>query len=257
LEVDTVSSIVIGCAELPFGANASQYFARVPYLESTALFERLPKPKAWQRIRDDAALGTFGLVAPAILTHHRASPASQGFAVPAATRAALGHLVDHPFSREVVADFAKRAAAISARAVVFATPSDFTPSAANRARLEHFFTHLATAELFGSALRVWRPDGLWEASTVVALANTVGIVPCLDPLAVAPGQHVEEFAQLPLAHAYFRVTGFGLRGRLRPGNVETLVAVAGAFPAAHLVFATETAFIDARSALEAIADNAS
>ena len=250
-----MSSIVVGCAELPFGATASQYFARIPYLESAALFQRAPKPKAWQRISDDAALGAVGLVAPAILTHHRSSPLAQGYAVPAAARGELGHLADHAAAREIIAEFAKRAAAISAPVVVFATPPDFAPTASNRARIEHFFAEVATKALFGSALRVWRADGLWEPSTMVALANGAGIVPCLDPLAVAPGQHVEEFAQLPLTHAYFRVVGFGLRGRLRPGNVETLVSVAGAFPAAHLVFATETAFIDARSAVEAISDN--
>lgn len=250
-----MSSIVVGCSYLPAGANVKQYFARIPYVESIDLVERLPKPKAWQRVQDQAQHGAIGLVAPAILTHHRGNAQARSYAAPDAARAAMGHLADHPFAREVVADFAKRATAIKAPVVVFATPSDFTPSAVNRARVEHFFAQVATKELFGNALRVWRPDGLWEVGTTVTLANTAGIVPCIDPLAVAPGQHVEEFANLPLTHAYFRVSGFGMRGRLRPGNVETLVSIAGVYPAAHLVFATESAFIDARSAAELISDS--
>lgn len=248
-----MTTLAIGCAQLPSIAEAAAYFAKIPYAETDALATRPPKPKAWHQLVDAGKRGALGVVAPAVLTHNHRSDAAnasaRGYGIPDAAKASLGHLADHALARELVAAFAERAAALAAPVVMFATPPDFTPNATNRARIERFFGEVATAALFGAARRVWRPDGLWEPSTVIAAANAAGVTPSLDPLALAPGEQIEAFAALPLAHAYFRVAGFGSRGRLRPGNVETLVALAGAYPSAHLVFATETALSDARNAI--------
>jgi uncharacterized protein YecE (DUF72 family) len=249
-----VSQVRVGCADLPPGNVRERYFNQLSYLESSLWLTGPVKPATWKKWCTSPA-GALGLVAPAVITHPSGKSApTHTFTVPKEPQT-WGELRDTPAVREHVDLLARVAAEAKASAVVFHTPPSFSPSQTNRDTVRRFFGEVATAEKLGAAVRVWRPDGLWEPRTAVALAAELGIVCALDPLILDPGGTPPEFYDdLPGDAVYLRVSGLGRPSRKLPEHeLERLVEVIARFEKAWVVFATAERFRDARGLLQLIA----
>jgi uncharacterized protein YecE (DUF72 family) len=249
-----VSQVRVGCADLPPGNVRERYFNQLSYLESSLWLTGPVKAATWKKWCTSPA-GALGLVAPLVITHSsgKGGP-THAFTVPREPTA-WGDLRDTPTVREHVDLLARAAAEAKASAVVFHTPPSFSPSQSNRDTIRRFFRETAPAEKLGAAVRVWRPDGLWEPRTAVALAAELGIVCALDPLILDPGGTPPEFYDdLPGDSVYFRVSGLGRPSRKLPEHeVERLIELIARFERAWVVFATAERFRDARGLLQMIA----
>jgi uncharacterized protein YecE (DUF72 family) len=212
--------VLIGCAGMPPGLHRNRYFNKLDFIETSETQRGLPKPAVLKKWRRDSA-AWFGLVAP--VADPRTTDASQLAALAEATR-----LLDAP-------------------SVLFRTPPDLTPSSENRAHIQRFFTEVASQELFGSAQRIWEPQGLWETEEATELCSTLATICACDPITndpLAPGS--EFFASLPGNKAYFRISGLGRpQSALDEYGLEALLEVAQGYERCWLVFDTVAKFKDA------------
>lgn len=137
---------------------------------------------------------------------------------------------------------------LSARCVVFRSPENFSPSAANRDQLKAFFAELATPEAIGTQ-RVWVPGGLWEARTAVKLANELGVTCAIDPLVHEPGEPVDPYEDLEAESLYLRLEGAGRAGMIRNERLEDLAALVESYEDRELTiaFASPERWQDARN----------
>jgi uncharacterized protein YecE (DUF72 family) len=249
-----VSQVRVGCADLPPGNVRERFFNQLSYLESSLWLTGPVKAATWKKWCTSPA-GALGLVAPVVITHPSGRGGPQhAFTVPREPQT-WGDLRDTPAVREHVDLLARLAGEAKASAVVFHTPPSFSPSQTNRDAVRRFFTEVAPAEKLGAVARVWRPDGLWEPRTAVALADELGVVCALDPLILDPGGTPPEFYDdLPGDAVYFRVSGLGRPSRKLPEQeIERLIELVARFERAWVVFATAERFRDARALSQMIA----
>lgn len=186
--------ISVGCAELPSGMARRLYFHKLRFLEARLPSDQIPGERILRRWRAEAGeAGRFALVAPRELCDLHLPTA------------------DLPGHAALALRLSECAAVLQAAAVVFATPTQVTPSASHRDALKRFFDEVATAERFPGAARVWQPDGLWRPPVVARVARELGVVPAQDPLAPDPLE--EGGAPPPGEIAYVRVPGLGRANR--------------------------------------------
>ena len=212
------SDLAIGCADLPPGLRRVRYFQRLRYLEAGGTRYQVPRGKVLDRWRAEAgADARFGLHAPQEISD-RPGPKGYPRSRRALTKKQLwqaGGFRDTEVIQDAVQSIADACARLGTDVVIFRSPPEFVPSAANRDTLKGFFSQVATAERFGDTARVWEPLGLWEPATAMRLVADLGLVYCCDPLSNDPlaEPHLLD-TELPGVPVYFRVTGLG-RGRQR------------------------------------------
>jgi uncharacterized protein YecE (DUF72 family) len=175
----------------------------------------------------------FALVADRRITHQ---PGPKGYKDGAASapedRASLGHFRDTEAVREAVSRLTTLTQGLEAGVVLFRTPPSFSPSAENRDALRRFFSEIAPAEAFAGAQRIWELGGLWELESAVAMADELGLVLALDPLAEDPlaGDRLRPVERLEMTACYLRVAGLGrARATLRDDELEDLADLAERF----------------------------
>ncbi len=220
----------VGCADLPHGVPWTRYFARLSFVEASALQRGPVRAAVLSKWRAAArGPGAFSVVAPPDVTHG-ASPLGSSPAVIAGVEA-----------------LATAAATLQASAVVFRTPASFSPSAHNRETMRRFFAETAPAERFAGAARVWQPDGLWEVRTAVELARELDLVPGVDPLVRDQTRDPPDlYATLEVPAVYFRVSGIGTgRRTLRSAQLEEIAELAAPYESVWMVFATVDPMADA------------
>jgi hypothetical protein len=203
----------VGTADLPQGVGWERYFAKLSFVETTALVPGPVRAAVVAKWRAAApGPGSFALVGPAIGSD-------------------LG-------------PFLAAAAVLEPSALVFRTPASFSPSANNRDLLRRFFEELPAV---GDAVRVWQPDGLWDTRTAVKLAGDLGVVFGVDPLVRDQTREPADFfATLETNELYFRVTGLGRGGRkLSSSQAEELNEIVAAYERSWVIFATADSLADA------------
>lgn len=184
------------------------------------LFAGPQKPSTLAKFAELAEPGTIGLTAPFSLTHRKAPNAPKPWSHDATT----GDFRIGPLAREVLEPLRAAVTQLSARCVVFRSPENFSPSAANRDQLKAFFAELATPEVIG-VQRVWVPGGLWEVRTAVKLANELGVTCAIDPLVNEPGATEDPYVDLEAESLYLRLEGVGRAGMIRNERLEDLAAL--------------------------------
>jgi hypothetical protein len=229
--VPTVADVRVGCADLPPRTTPARYFESLGLLESTLLARGEVTPQALKRWRATAPAGGLAVVAP--------------------TPVCDGRLVASPARMTAIERFADQARELAASAVVFRTDADLAPGTVGRDAVREFFAAQATQARFRGMTRVWLPGGLWELSTLAKFADgLVDVAVAFDPLAEDPGidRSLAIATLLGRGTAYLRVAGHGRkRGRVRPDELETLAALAGAIDRCFVVFATPDAWKTARA----------
>lgn len=118
--------------------------------------------------------------------------------------------------------------ALAPRHVLLASGVELTPGARDREALEAFAGRAREAQI---APLVWQAGGLWEAEEAIALAERLGIVPAIDPLAPA-------LPRGPVAYA--RVRAIGLHARLGDGTLARIAETLLALPAEDVFVAIDS-----------------
>lgn len=236
----------VGCAELPPGMSRGKYFEKLGLLEVATFATSSPTRKAVRGWRTKSpASARFSLLASSELT------GSEGTSV-------KSFPVDEK-DREVTEKLAEACQVLDAEAVVFKTPANFSPSAANRERMQRYFGEFATAEAFGSTRRVWEPAGLWEPEGIAKVAESLELLVALDPLAHDPLEEYTDFVaqQMARGEAYLRIHGMGIsRRRFEPYQLEMLAEMLEDLQRSWVLFAHPGKYPDALAmdrALEALA----
>lgn len=184
---------LVGCCGYP--GKRQRYQRELDLVELQQTFRNLPTAKTARRWRDEApASFTFTLKAWQTITHRADSPTYRGLDTAAIEGFAE---VGHFDTSTPVLDGWRRtreiAELLGARAVVFESPSGFTPTIDNRNRLQRFFESIERLE--GCHL-VWDPRGLWEPEVCLGIAKDLGILLCGDG-----EQQLSEVSYLKLRHA--------------------------------------------------------
>lgn len=200
-----MTTLRIGCADLPAGTPLERYFATFDLLETTLCLKGVPADKVVKRWRAAAPARGYAAVAPLELR----DPAG----------------------------FAAAAEALDAGAVVFRTGD--TPSTVGRDALRRLFAELAPAERYPGRDRVWQPGPLWELPASARFAAELGVLCAIDPLAQDPGADLAPalIAHLERGAVYFRPSGMGRRALLPMADLEALAALLEPVDRAYLVFA--------------------
>lgn len=255
------SHLRVGCADLPSGLRRERYFEKVNYLECEGTLHGLPKTSVLERWRSDAGEdGRYGLFAPQVISH---PPGPKGYArgpgLAAGEVTQAGSFRATGVVRRAVAALAQVVANLQADAVIFRSPPEFAPSAANRDTLRAFFGEVATAEALAPATRVWEPQGLWEPRVAAKLAAELGVVYACDPVSNDPlAEGPEFFANLPGNAAYFRITGLGQsRRRFDEYAAESLIELVEGYEQVWVVFAHMHKYPDATRFLKVFQDMSS
>lgn len=210
----------IGTVDIPQRVDRERYFRELGYLELSALFAGPLRPGVIARWAELAPRGAIGLVAPFVMTHRKPPAGSKLWP----SDASSGDFRVSDRSREAIAPLRSAVEAVGAASVVFRSPTDFSPSAGNRAQLHTFFGELATAEAIGCE-RVWVPGGLWEPHAAVKLAGELGVTCAIDPLVREPGTPPEIYETLEAEALYLRVESPGRAGPIRSELLEDLAAL--------------------------------
>lgn len=210
------------------------------------LFAGPQKPSSLAKWAELAEPGTIGLTAPFSLTHRKAPSAPKPWPHDATT----GDFRTGPLAREAIERLAAAVKQLSARCVVFRSPENFSPSAANRDQLKAFFGEVATQEAIGTT-RVWIPGGLWEPRTAVKLANELGVTCAIDPLVHEPGEMVDPYVDLEADSLYIRIESAGRAGMIRNERLEDLAELLAGYLEEDLeltiAFASPERWQDARN----------
>lgn len=246
--------VAVGCADLPPGLRRKRYFQRLGYLENEGTRFRMPKKSVLRRWVAEAeghatGAGHFGLYAPQEITDR---PGPKGY--PRSDRAwaheelwQAGGFRDTKVVRAAVQAIAEACIAVRARVVIFRSPPDFVPSASNRDTVRAFFTDIAPSGMFGDAIRVWEPLGLWEILPTARFAAELGVVVACDPLSNNPlDDPTRLLTGLPGDSVYFRITGLG-RGTQRFDEyaLEPLLDAVHTYRRTWIVFAHDHKYPDA------------
>lgn len=244
-------TVSVGCAGIPQGLRRSRYFERLRYLEVAATFQEPPKLAVVRKWTEDLPVGArFGVVAWQLITHTAGRRGHVGLRSATTTLspeqlARAGHFHDAPVVRDAWARTAAVADALDAEVIVFRTPADFTPSAANRDAMRRFFTDDAVAPWRARAALVWEAEGLWTTAAMRQVADELDLVVATDPLGDDPTGADADLAPQP--RGYFRVRALGSgRRRLDDGRLELLADRCAERERSWVVFATPDAYRDAQ-----------
>jgi len=235
MELDA-PTVRIGCTST--GRDRKRYFQTYNALEYGQTFLFPPRPKVLSKLRAQLPEGLVPTVrAWQVITHPADSPAYEK--APREIKgdpAGFGNFSPTPEVENALRNTVRAARRLGAGGIVFSTPAGFTPTAQNRANLEHFFGELAPAENHGMQL-IWEPAGIWGTDEVEGICSDLSVVPCWDPLAREAYPEGET--------AYLRVSNLG---KPHPPTMSELMEMAQAVAAYRQVtciFDTPTMFTDA------------
>jgi uncharacterized protein YecE (DUF72 family) len=242
----------IGCAGLPSGVARPQYFARLDLLESELTFFELPSEAALKRWHKDAPpTAAFTMLAWQAITHEAGTP---GYArmthpmEPAQAREA-GHFKVNAVTRDAWTRTVDSARTLAAEVVVFQTPPIFAPSSANQDAMRRFFAEVV-GERPKDLVLAWDARGMWEPRPLRRLADELGLILAMDPLAADAEPPEGE-------QAYFRVHGLGSpRQRLGEESLEELAELSLAYEQAWVVFTSAERYPDAQRFRKLVASDA-
>jgi uncharacterized protein YecE (DUF72 family) len=182
-EKDPGSRWRIGCAG--FSMRLSEYFERFNVVEVQESFYDLPSERTLRRWRRAAPEGfAFTMRAWQLITHPASYSGYQRIRRPWDQEAGDRFGLFKPTEQTNWAwGVVRRAAAIlEAKAIVFHTPSSFTPTRENKENFVRFFDSVER----GPYHLAWEPDGMWEDEEIEDLCQECGLIGVVDPLASKP-----------------------------------------------------------------------
>jgi uncharacterized protein YecE (DUF72 family) len=203
------ANLSVGCTG--FGGHPPRrYFERLTAVELQQTFFNPPRRASLRRLRDQAPAGfAFVVKVWQLVTHEPGTPGYQQ--LPKSFKGPLagaGHFRDVEAVALGWSRSCEAAVALDAKALLFESPTSFTPTAEHRRALTRFFERCARPE---GRLLVWCPAGVWSAEEVTRICRDLQLVPTWDPFADAAGN--APAAPPDLAAAYIRPRGLGASRR--------------------------------------------
>jgi uncharacterized protein YecE (DUF72 family) len=176
-----------------FCGPRAEYFDKLSLVELQDTFRALPRAGTVARWRAEAPSDfTFAMRAAHQITHER-PPAGAGSARDTAAPGQSGLLRPTPTVRAATEQTLAVARQLDARAILFETPLEFTPTAINRRNLTAFFSAIPR----DGRLLVWHPQGVWADGQVLRICADLDLVPATTVISAEP------VAALP--RRYFRL----------------------------------------------------
>lgn len=221
-------------------------FRTLRLLEIQQTFYKPPKLATVKRWRAKAPPGfEFTAKAWQLITHEATSPtyAKAGISVPENRRDRYGRFrpTDEVFdawerTKEVCE-------ALGVTAVVFQTPTSFTPQPKNKENLYAFFSRADT-----SVVRAWEPRGPWPLHVVERVCEDLGLQHATDPFA-------SELVDQP--RAYYRLHGTPPGPKMysytyTDEDLREVAGFCGEVDEAYVLFNNVTMYEDARRFLEIV-----
>lgn len=237
--MDRNNKIKVGCCG--FGQYKRQdYFKRMTAVEYQQSFIQPPKRQVAARLAEQSPPGfEFVVRAWQGITHEAGTPGYKR-----CKKALSGSPANYGLfqpTEEVAQAWevtAATARALGSTTILYETPASFTPTARNRRNMEDFFA----ADDRKDWVHVWDPRGIWSTDEVQGLCRDLGILPCLDPLAL------ETF---PVANqAYLKVRLMGSSHPVPDSDLMYLAQGLALYGSAHCIFNTTRMFTDARKLME-------
>jgi len=169
----------IGCAG--FSMRLSKYFERFNVVEVQESFYDPPTERTlakWRRTAPDGF--AFTMRAWQLITHPASYSGYRRIRRPWEKEARDRFGLFKPTEQTRWAwEIVRRSAEIlDAKAIVFHTPSSFTPTRENRENFARFFGSVER----GSYCLAWEPEGMWEDEEIKALCREFGLITAIDPL---------------------------------------------------------------------------
>lgn len=244
-----MGTVHVGCVN--FNTKPARYAKRLSFVELSASFENIPRKPAMLRIREEAGPNmVIALRAHHWITHPASTPIYDRIQgrFPGATPAQYGFFQDtHPV-KDATARLFAAAGNIGARALVFETPVEFTPTRENQARLIQYFSKIER----GALLLVWEPRGPWDLEQAQEAAKAAGVVLAAEPF--GPQGLEPELRSDGTGAIYLRMRGpSGRRRRYAPYELEELALLCRGYETCFAAFSHASATGDAvafRAALE-------
>lgn len=172
-------SVLIGCSGYP--GNPKRYQKELSAVEILETFRSLPKLTTAERWKESAPESfSFIIKAWQLITHRPDSPTYKGLSPKIMKQAKeAGHFgwnASVELGWQKTAEFAQN---LGAKAIVFETPMDFTPTKENRERLTTFFNKI---ERVSECDLVWDPRGLWSEEEKANIAAESNLVICSEDI---------------------------------------------------------------------------
>ena len=242
-----MTQIFCGCSDLPhdrrtFYQNASAIEHRV------GLFSP-PKArvlKSWAEDAQNARLPMRTIWVAWQAFTHRPGDIKKGFGLkllPGESAANLGHFMKTPENMRVWTRIKEQAVHVGASHILLETSAQFTPSSNNKRALTAFVEEWA--ELPENMKLVWHAAGFWEREEVANLAQSLHIIPAIDPL-------VDERESLPeCSEIYFQMLGrHGLLDNYSDDDLECILNASSRYDDVSIIFRTCDSLGDARRLLK-------
>jgi uncharacterized protein YecE (DUF72 family) len=243
-----LGTVHVGCTN--FNIKPAKYARRLSFVELSASFESIPRSKACQRIRAEAGPNmSFALRAHHRITHPYHAPIYRRIApdFPGAQPSHYGFFQEtHPVE-EATKRLMTAAQHLDAKAIIFETPVEFSPTKENQERLVRFFSRL---DREGRQM-VWDPRGPWEHEQIAEAAAKANIFYAIEPFGISG---MEDWLRGAQGDGIFlRLRGpQGRRQRYAAFELEELALVCRNFEHCYAVFSHAKAFPDAVAFLGAL-----
>jgi uncharacterized protein YecE (DUF72 family) len=214
----------IGCAG--FSMRLSEYFDRFNVVEVQESFYDPPTERTLAKWRRTAPEGfAFTMRAWQLITHPASYSGYQRIRRPWDQEARHRFGLFQPTEQTKWAwGIVRRSAKIlDAKAIVFHTPSSFTPTRENKENFARFFGSVER----GPYHLAWEPGGMWEDEEIEALCREFGLIGAIDPLISEPwpGEifyfRINEKTRSRGAHGeddFFQIQGRAVAGEERVGE---------------------------------------
>jgi uncharacterized protein YecE (DUF72 family) len=173
----------VGCAG--FSMRLSKYFERFDVVEVQESFYDPPTERTLGKWRRAAPEGfAFTMRAWQLITHPASYSGYQRIRRPwdKEARDRFGLFQSTEQTKWAWGIVRRAAEILDAKAIVFHTPSSFTPTRENRENFARFFGSLER----GPYHLAWEPDGMWEDEEIEALCREFGLIAVIDPLVCRP-----------------------------------------------------------------------
>ncbi len=242
-----MTKIFCGCSDLPHDRRAF-------YQTATAIEHRVglfspPKARVLKSWAEDAQnaknpMRTIWVAWQAFT--HRPADIKKGFGLkllPEESAANLGHFQKTAENMRVWNRIKEQAVNVGASHILLETSANFTPSQANKNALIAFANEWA--DLPDGMKLVWHAAGFWEREETVSLANSLHIIPAIDPL-------VDEREGLPeCSEIYFQMLGrHGLLDTYSDDDLACILDAAAQYDDVSIIFRTCDSFGDAHRLLK-------
>jgi uncharacterized protein YecE (DUF72 family) len=230
--------ILVGCSG--FTGQITAYARKLSFVELSSTFTQKHKKKFLDKLRAGSASLQFSVKAFHHITHPSSAALYKSFPFdgPATSKAQLGLFQDSALVKDAYQKTKATADLLKARAILFETPTEFTPSRDNQERFIRFFSEIDRAD----RAMIWSAHGPWDLEQQEELAKKANVAIAYEPhLSPMDDERAPEGDV-----GYLTLRGpNGRRRRYASFELELFLRTATQYKTCFVVFSHEAALADA------------